>query len=89
MDKTTKTWTKGDVIIEEIKVGDIHYEYDYGCCVKSEVLTKPEIKDDMWVWQSKNLTTEKVLTYKVSLDCPSHYSLNIYTYPAYVGCKFI
>lgn len=32
------TMTKGNVVIESIKIGDIHYEYDYGCGVKVEVI---------------------------------------------------
>jgi hypothetical protein len=54
------TRTKGNVIVEEIKVGDIHYEYEMGIGIKCEVLTKPTINEDgNWVWKSKNLTTDK------------------------------
>ena len=38
------THTKGNIIVEEIKVGDIHYEYDMGLGIKCEVLTKPTKK---------------------------------------------
>lgn len=31
------TYTKGNVIVEKIKIGDIHYEYEYGIGIKSEV----------------------------------------------------
>ena len=45
------THTKGNVIVEQIKVGDIHYEYEYGIGIKCEVLTKPKLNEDGdWVW---------------------------------------
>jgi len=39
-----KTYTKGNVIVEEIKVGDIHYEYELGVGIKCEVTTLPTLK---------------------------------------------
>jgi len=78
-----KTLTKGDVIVEDIKVGDIHYEYEYGVGIKSKVTTLP-IKDDKgyWTWQSENVNTGKTITYGVQ-EGMSHYAPNIYTYEAY------
>lgn len=35
--------TKGNVKTEDIEVGDIHYEFEYGLYAKVEVLTKPTI----------------------------------------------
>lgn len=41
----TKTFTKGNIIVEDIKVGDIQYEFEYGMGIKSEVVTLPGKKD--------------------------------------------
>jgi len=84
-----KTFTKGNVIIEDIKVGDIHYEFEYGYGVKCEVLTLPENKGDgYWVWKSKNLNTGKEITYVVC-EGMSHYAPNLYDYEAYSGIRWI
>jgi hypothetical protein len=29
-----KTYTKGNIIVEDIKVGDIHYEFEYSLGIK-------------------------------------------------------
>ena len=34
-----QTLTKGNVIVENIKIGDIHYEYEYNLGIKCEVIT--------------------------------------------------
>lgn len=77
------TMTKGNVVVENIKVGDIHYELEYGVGIKSEVLTMP-VRDDTgyWTWKSKNLTTGKEITYGVR-EGMAHYSINLYDYEAY------
>ncbi len=81
--------TKGNVIIENIKIGDIHYEYGYGMCIKSKVLTLPtRNKNGLWVWTSLNLTTNKEIRYAVSEDY-IHYSSNLYDYEAYKIEKYI
>lgn len=41
-----KTYTKGNVIVEDIKVGDVHYEFEYFSGVKCEVITLPEKEKD-------------------------------------------
>jgi len=82
-----KTLTKGNVIVEDIKIGDIHYEFDYGVGIKCEVITLP-VRDDngYWTWQSKNLKTNNIINYGVK-EGMSHYSSNLYTYEAYkVNC---
>ncbi len=80
-----KTYTKGNVIVEDIKIGDIHYEYSYGKEIVVEVISLPvaeERKEDIyWTWASKTENGEKV-TYRVSNKF-QHYAANIYTYPAY------
>ena len=84
-----KTLTKGDVVVEDIKIGDIHYEFDYGLGVKSEVITTP-VRDDRgyWSWKSKNTKTGDIIDYGVTEDL-SHYAPNLYTYEAYTGIKYV
>lgn len=84
-----KTRTKGDVIVEDIKLGDIHYEYEYGFCMKSKVIEVPVLQDGLWEWKSENVNTGKVIEYAVSQDGLSYYGPNLYTYEAYSGCKMI
>lgn len=38
----TATLTNGNIIVEDIKIGDIQYEYNYGIGIKSEVITLPK-----------------------------------------------
>jgi len=75
--------TKGNVIVENIKIGDIHYEFElaYGC--ESEVISLPVRSDDgYWTWQSKNLLSGKVIKYGVR-EGMEHYGPNLYDYKAY------
>jgi hypothetical protein len=77
------TRTKGNVIVEEINIGDIHYEYDMGVGIKSEVISKPTLNEDgNWTWKSKSLTNGREINYMVNPDYP-HYSVNLYDYEAY------
>ena len=79
----SKTYTKGNVIVEEIKIGDIHYEYELGCGIKCEVISLPNRNDDnQWEWKSKNLNSGKEIDYLVDPQY-SHYSSNLYDYEAY------
>ena len=57
------TRTKGNVIVEEINVGDIHYEYDMGMGIKCKVVTKPEFSEMSggWEWESENIKTGKII----------------------------
>ncbi len=51
------TKTKGNVIVEQIKVGDVHFEVDLRTQIKVTVLTKPEQNETgNWIWNSE---TEK------------------------------
>lgn len=43
-----KTHTGGDIIVEEIKVGDIQWEIDYDLALKVEVLSLPQLKDNQY-----------------------------------------
>lgn len=77
------TYTKGNVIVEEIKIGDIHYEYEYGVGIKCEVVTLPvRDEDGLWLWKSKNLTTGDIIDYGVH-EKYSHYGPNLYNHEAY------
>jgi hypothetical protein len=77
------TLTKGNVIVEEINIGDIHYEYGMGVGIKCQVMTKPTLNGDgSWMWKSKNLNTGKEIDYFVNPKYP-HYSVNLYDYEAY------
>jgi len=85
----SKTYTKGNVIVEDIKVGDIHYEFDYNLGIKCEVITLPKKKKSgSWYWESKNLTTGEIINYAVNPKY-SHYGPNLYDYEAYRVKKYI
>lgn len=76
------THTKGNVIVENIKIGDIQYEYEYGCGIKSTVISLPvRDEDGLWTWQNKTDKGE-IINYAVA-EKYSHYSPNLYTYEAY------
>jgi len=78
------TRTKGNVIVEEIKVGDIHYQYDMmtGMNIKCKVLTKPtQTEEGNWTWKSKNVYNGEEIDYLVSPKY-SHYAPNLYDYEA-------
>ncbi len=85
----SKTFTKGNIIVEDIEVGDIHYEFEYGFHTKSKVITKPVRADDgIWTWESENIKTGEIIYYGVN-EKYSHYSPNLYNYEAYIGTKQI
>lgn len=85
----TKTLTKGNVIVDNIKVGDIHYEFEYGIGIKCEVITLPvRNKEGFWTWKSKNLNTGKIINYGVQ-EGMSHYAPNLYDYIAYKVSNWI
>ncbi len=94
MDK--KTLTKGHIVIEDIKIGDIHYEYEYGCYIKSKVKTlplkEPRGDDNYWTWDSIHInpdgTEGKIINYGVSDKYP-YYGPNLYNTEAYFGFKQI
>jgi len=84
-----KTLTKGNVIVEDIKVGDVHFEFEYNCYIKSEVISLPKKNaEGNWVWQSKNLKSGSVIDYMVNPKY-SHYAAKLYDYEAYSGCTQI
>lgn len=82
-----KTRTKGDVIVEDIKIGDIHYEYFGSTELKTTVMTLPvkEEREDDNYWRWTSVTDNDVeINYGVS-DKHSHYGPNLYTYKAYIN----
>jgi len=77
------TRTKGNVIIENIKIGDIHYEFEYGIGIKCEVISLPQRDENgYWTWKSKNLNTDRIIDYVVN-EKYTHYGPNLYDYVAY------
>ncbi len=88
-----KYTTKGGIVLEDIKIGDIHYEFEYGFGIKCEVITQPERiengGDVQWKWKSRNVNNpEKEINYLVT-EGFSHYGPNLYDYEAYTGIKYI
>ena len=85
-----QTRTKGDVIVQDIKIGDIHYVTEYGCTIVSEVITLPKRDEDgYWSWKSKMQSNpEEIIDYGVR-ERMSHYAPKLYTYLAYSGTKII
>ena len=86
------TWNKRSILVfsnklnvsvNEIKVGDIHYEFGYGMCIKSEVTSQPTRSEDgYWTWQSKQVDGDRVIDYGVR-EGMTHYGPNLYDYDAY------
>lgn len=88
-----KATTKGGIVLEDIKVGDIHYEFEYGMGIKCEVVTKPERTqredgDFSWEWESKNLNTGQPISYYIT-EGFTHYGPNLYDYEAYTVTRYI
>ena len=84
-----KVFTKGNVVVNKIKVGDIHYEYEFGMGIKCEVITQPvRTENGVWTWESKKLNDGKKIEYLV-VENFSHYGPNLYDYEAYPGIKYI
>lgn len=84
-DKRNKlsTYTKGNVIVQDIKIGDVHYEYEMTFGIKCQVVSQPKLNEiGQWVWQSKNLKTGEIINYLVDPKC-SQYSANLFDYEAY------
>jgi hypothetical protein len=83
------TYTKGRIVIENIKIGDIHYEFEYNCGIKCAVIASPIRSDDgQWRWKSKNVKTGQEIDYLVT-DGFEHYGPNLYDYMAYNVGKWV
>lgn len=85
--KNTKTitYTKGDIIVEEIQVGDIQYDFPLPFGMKVKVITKPKKDSDgNWNWTSENTLTGKIIHYFVHRDPTlSQFAPNLYSTEAY------
>jgi len=90
MKEPKQTLTKGNVIVQKIKIGDIHYEYDYGMGIKCEVITLPkwDSEAESYSWKSKNLNSGKEIDYGV-VHKYSHYAPNLYDHEAYRGATYV
>ena len=76
--------TKGNIIVENIQIGDIHYEYGpFKEELKVEVATKPVKDGDYWTWQSRDVETGQVIDYLVT-EGYAHYGPELYDYQAYI-----
>lgn len=82
MNEPKKTYTKGDVIVQEIKVGDIHYEFEYGQKATLKVLTLPKWDGKGWSWKSRCIEKGRTVRYYANHELPQ-YNPNLYTYEAY------
>ena len=85
--------TRGNVVVNNLKVGDIIYEFEHGLMVKSKVKTAPKETEGYWGWESvkldeNNQETDEIIDYGVR-EGFSHYAPNLYDYEAYKGCKLI
>lgn len=80
-----RIYTKGNVEVQKIKVGDIHYEFEMGgLFCKSEVMTLPtKNSDGNWVWKSKNLLTGVIINYLVNPSFPRENAVHLFDYKAY------
>lgn len=84
-----KCYTKGNVVVNDIKIGDIHYEYEYGSGIKCEVITKPvRSSRGQWTWKSKNVFTDQIISYMLT-EKYSHYGPNLYDYEAYIVDHYV
>ena len=77
--------TKGNVIVEDIKVGDIHFEYDLGMEIRVEVTTEPVKDGDQWKWKAKTEDGTEI-NYLVT-EGMAHYGPNLYDHQAYTGMR--
>lgn len=83
-----KTRTKGNVIIQNIKKGDKHFEYQGNQGMKCEVLSIPKWDGEAWEWKSKNLTTGRVTLYRIVHHHTDQRPM-LYDYPAFQQVKYI
>ncbi len=85
---TTKTFTKGNIIIENLKCGDVIYEFGYNMCIKSTITKEPTLVDGIWYFDSLIEGKNETINYAQSTEYP-HYGLNIYDCMAYTVSKII
>ena len=89
MEFDNRTYTKGDVIVEEIRVGDTHYEIEHMLGLEVEVVTLPKRSESgAWYWDSKHKATGRIIHYIVHPDY-NHYAPKLYTFKAYEGIRYV
>lgn len=74
------TYTKGDVIIEDIEIGDVHYEYGGDEELKVTVVTKPILErvtnGHLWTWTAYlDDDREDIIEYAISPDSSEDFPL--------------
>ena len=78
--ETNRSLIRGNVIVEDIRIGDIHYEYEYGMGIKCKVITLHVLNEEnQWEWRNINVNNKREISY---LADPKyvHHSANIYDY---------
>lgn len=84
-----KFLTKGDIDVRTLEIGDVIYEHAYGVCIKSTVVTKPELDQESrcmnWTTKRKDGT---IMNYSHNIDYP-HYSVNIYRENVYMNVTLL
>ncbi len=77
------TLTKGNVVVENIKIGDIHYEFSLGMGLEVKVISLPSRDENgYWTWKSEGVKSGRIIDYGVS-EGHAHYGPNLYDYKAY------
>ena len=75
---------------DNLNVGDVFYECQYGINIKVEVITRPKytLEDNRrhWVWIGKNVCDGSIINYALT-EGLDHYGPRIYSEPQY--CHFI
>lgn len=90
-----KTKTRGNVIVNDIKVGDVHYEYDFGYGIQCQVTEAPKLENGKWTWKSKNLKSGVDINYLIpdinseNGGSNSQFGPKLYDHEAYKGIKYI
>ena len=68
-----RIYTKGNVEVQNIKIEDILYEYEYGMGIKSKVISLPkETLEGYWEWQNQVEGTGKIKSKAkgdINIDC--------------------
>ena len=82
IEQINRIFTGGNVEVQNIKIGDIHYEYGYDTGIKVEVITLPEKsiqKDDsiLWQWVSKT-DNGQLINYAVNEKYSHFYYLPVF-----------
>ena len=70
--------TRGNVIVNDLKIGDEIVEIEYGNRIVTRVKTLPKRNEDgLWEWKGET-PNDAIVDYAVHEDYP-HYAPNLYT----------